>query len=372
MKISVLADNFKKALSTANRAVASKSTLPVLSNVLLQTKDGALQVSATNLDAYITTPCGAKVEDEGAVTLPAKLLSDWVAGVPNDVIEMTLDDKSLSMALVCGKYRTTIHGIEADEFPVTPAITTEQLALFTPDELKTAIAQSVIAAADNNNRPALAGVSLQFSASMASATFSAADGHRLASKRVDTDGIAHDADLLVPASAMSALSALIGESNIAVSISDNAGLALFDCDGVQFTTRLIDAKFPDWRRIVPDTFTTRVILETTDLQRALKLSALVFPSGEKVSKIVKLTVSDGLLTIKTTYAEVATNETVLECSTTGDPLVFTVNIHYLIDAVASCKSPQVALELQTAKHPCVVKPIGADNYTHIVLPMVTR
>lgn len=372
MRLSLLQSNFKTALSTVNRAVAGKSTLPVLSNVLLQTHEGALRVSATNLDTHIGTTCGAKVQDEGAITLPAKLLLDWVSGVPNDVIEMALDSDNMTVALVCGKYKATMHGIDADYFPTAPAITSEPLATFAPDELRTAIAQTAYAAAVDNSRPVLAGVFLRFDVDKASATFAAADGFRLATRRVDLASFPQDAELLMPATALAALSGLIGENNVAVSISDNSGMALFDLDGTTFTTRLIDGKFPDFQRIIPAQSTGRAILETADLQRALKLAALAVASRSKETQIVKLAFDTSGVVVTAITPEIGNSETTLECPFSGDAVTISLNVHYLMDAIAACKTPQIAIELQAANHPAVVKPVGTDNYTAIVMPMTAR
>jgi DNA polymerase III subunit beta len=372
MRVTVLGENLKRALSTTNRAVAGKSTLPVLSNVLLQTHEGALKLSATNLETYISTSCGAKVADEGAITLPAKLLSDWVAGVPNDTIEMTLDEQNMTVALVCGKYKATMHGIEAGEFPTAPAITSAPLATFAPDELRVAIAQTALAAKTDSTGGALVGVNIQFNTNKASATFAAADGFRLGTRRIDLNNIPLDAEMLIPATALIALSGLIGENNIDVSVSDNNGQALFDLDGTQFTTRLLDGKFPDFQRIIPAQCTGRAILETADLLRALKLASAVLASQSKETQTVKLAFASNEVAITAIAPEIANNDTVLECAFSGVDVSILLNVHYLMDMVSACKAPQVAIELQTSNHPAVIKPVGTDNYLAIVMPLNKR
>ncbi|HRC77549.1 MAG TPA: DNA polymerase III subunit beta, partial [Kouleothrix sp.] len=159
MKLSCLQENLKRGLAIVGHAVAGKSTLPVLSNILLASDDGRLKLAATNLEIGITCWIGAKIEDEGAVTVPAKLLSDVVSGLPNDKISLVLDQRTQTVGLKCARYEASIKGIEADEFPVIPTISdAEPTASFPPALLREAIDQVAFAAASDDTRPVLAGV----------------------------------------------------------------------------------------------------------------------------------------------------------------------------------------------------------------------
>jgi DNA polymerase-3 subunit beta len=377
MKLSCLQENLKRALAIAGHAVSGKSTLPVLSNVLLATDDGRLKIASTNLEIGITVWIGAKIEEEGAITIPAKLLSDVVSGLPNDKITLALDSRTQTVHLTCARYEASIKGIEADEFPIIPTIADRQpTASFPPDLLRETVDQVAFAAATDDTRPVLAGVLMRLKGK--SATFAAADGFRLALRTVELpEPVAEPIEVIVPARALLELARIIGdaEGNVEVTVTPSGGQVLFHTESTDLVSRLIEGRYPDIERIIPSAFATRTVLDTQELTKAVKLASFFAAAS---SNIVRLTIesggdlSPGKLTISANAAEVGDNKGVLDGMVHGEGGQIALNVKFVGEALNAIKTPQIALETQTPQNPGVFKPVGADGYIHIVMPMTVR
>jgi DNA polymerase-3 subunit beta len=377
MKLSCLQENLKRGLAIVGHAVAGKSTLPVLSNILLASDDGRLKLAATNLEIGITCWIGAKIEEEGAVTIPAKLLSDVVSGLPNDKIMLELDSRTQTVGLRCARYEATIKGIEADEFPVIPTISEARpTAAFPPDLLREAIDQVAFAAATDDTRPVLAGVLMRLKGK--TATFAAADGFRLALRTIELpEPVAEPHEEIIPARALLELGRIIGdaEGNVEITVTPTGGQVLFHTESTDLVSRLIEGRYPDIERIIPSSHATRTVLETQELAKAVKLASFFATAS---SNIVRLTfesggeLSPGKLTISANAAEVGDNKGVLDGMVHGDGGQIALNVKFLSEALNAIKTPQIAIETQTAQNPGVFKPVGAEGYLHIVMPMTVR
>ncbi|MFL5806346.1 MAG: DNA polymerase III subunit beta [Roseiflexaceae bacterium] len=377
MKLSCLQENLKRGLAIVGHAVAGKSTLPVLSNILIATDEGRLKLAATNLEVGITCWIGAKIDEEGAITVPAKLLSDVVGGLPNDKIVLELDARTQTLNLTCARFEANIKGIEADEFPVIPTIADrEPTATFPPELLRETVDQVAFAAAPDDTRPVLAGVLMRLKGT--TATFAAADGFRLSVRTIELPEPAQQPqDVIVPARALLELARIIGdvEGNVEVTITPSGGQVLFHTESMDLVSRLIDGKFPDFERIIPAQSATRTVLDTQELAKAVRLASYFATAS---ANIVKLTIepggelSPGKLTISSNAAEVGNNKGALDGMIHGEGGQLALNVRFLAEAVGAIKTPQIAIETQTAQHPGVFRPVGADGYIHIVMPMTAR
>jgi DNA polymerase-3 subunit beta len=377
MKLSCLQENLKRGLSIVGHAVAGKTTLPVLSNILLSTDQGRLKLAATNLEIGITNWIGAKIEEEGAITVPAKLLADVISGLPNDRIDLTLDERSQTLHVQCARFEANIKGIEADEFPTIPTVTDRTLTVaFPTDLLREAIDQVAFAASGDDTRPVLAGVLLRLRGTVA--TLAAADGFRLSVRSVTLpEPVAQPLDVIVPARALQELSRSVNgvEGTVGVTVTPSGGQILFHTDTIDLVSRLIDGKFPDFERIIPSTHATRSVLDTAELAKAVKLASYFATAS---ANIVKLTIepggdlNPGRLTISANAAEVGDNKSALDGLIHGDGGQIALNVKFLADALNAVKAPQIALEMQSAQSPGVIKPVGADGFVHIIMPMTVR
>ncbi len=376
MKLTCLQENLKRGLATVNHAVAAKSTLPVLSNVLLATDGGRLKLAATNLEIGITCWIGAQIEEEGAITIPARLLSDVVGGLPNDKVTLTLDARTQSINLTCARFSSNIKGIEADEFPPIPTVAEREPVISLPsDLLREAIDQVAFAAAGDESRPVLSGVLIRLRDS--EAIFAAADGFRLARRTVALpEPVTTPQELIVPARALSELARIIGDADhVALSVTSGGNQVLFHTDSIDLVSRLIDGKFPDFERIIPSEYTTRTVLDTQELTKAVKLASFFAIASQNIVKITLESggeLGPGKLVISTNAAEVGDNTGELDGMVHGEGGQIALNVKYLAEALNAIKTAQVAIETQTPQNPGVFVPIGQDGYVHIIMPMTIR
>ncbi len=378
MKVSCLQENLAKGLSIVGRAVAARSTLPVLGNILLATENGRLKLAATNLDIGITHWIGAKVETEGAITVPARQLTDYVNSLPPDKIDIELNTRTQTLHLKCARYDANIKGVDASEFPIIPTIGSPESGAVNkitiePDVLREMIEQTTVAAATDDSRPVLTGIFARFDKN--GVTFAAADGFRLS---IRTAGLAsavqNPVTVVIPAKALSEVSRIIGdqEEPVELAITENRSQVMFHLVSTDVVSQLIDGNFPDVNQIVPKSFVTRTVMNTNELQGAVK-AASVF--AREASNIVRLNISPtndmgaGKVVIAATSAETGDNVGEIDAQVSGDPIEIAFNARFMIDVLNVLHAPQVLLETSNAASPGVLKPVGRDDFTHIIMPM---
>jgi len=390
VRLSILQENLSKGLSIVGRAVSSRSTLPVLGNILLSTDENRLKLAATNLEIGVSCWLGAQVEDDGAITLPARLLTDWVNSMPPGKIELEMILRSMSMNLKCARFESNIKGIDASEFPLIPTADGEDTLGLPPATLRKIIDQVVFAAADakDTSRPSLTGVLTQFEGNHL--TLVATDGYRLSVRRTMLPAaVSRDLSVIVPARSLAEVSRISGESNpdkpITLSVAVERNQILFRMMGkgedergafhqVDLVSQLIDAKFPNFDAIIPKGFNTRAILDTAAFLRALKVSSLFArdASDRVMLQIMPGTdVDPGQIVIKATSAETGDNISEIDALVEGDELEMAFNARYLIDVLSVIDTPQVVLETTRSDRPGVFRPVGTgpEEFTHVIMPM---
>ncbi|HEX6291776.1 MAG TPA: DNA polymerase III subunit beta [Herpetosiphonaceae bacterium] len=377
MKVSCLQENLKRGLSIVSHAVASKSTLPVLSNILLTTEGGRLRLQATNLEVGITCWIGAKVEDEGAVTIPAKLLSDFVGNLPNDAVNLALDERTQTVNLRCARSEANIKGIEADEFPSIPTVDADEPTVsIMPDVLRKAIDQVAFAAATDDTRPVLAGVLLKLQGN--TITMSATDGFRLSVKTIDLpEPVRVSQEVIVPARALIELGRIVGDSDspVDITITPNGSQILFHTENVDLVSRLIDGKFPDYQRIIPKQYATRAVMDRGTFLQAARQASVFATSSANIAKLTLEAGAEwgpGRMTLSANAAEVGDNKTELEGQITGEGGQIALNVKFLQEALNAIDTPQVGFEMQTQAAPGVFRPVGDESLLIIVMPMTVR
>ncbi len=381
MRLSCLQENLKRGLAMVNHAISPRSPLPILANVLLATDSGRLRLAATDLESGITCWVGAKVDEEGAVTIPAKLFNDVVNNLPNDRVTLTLDARTQTVLVECGRYKTNIKGIDAEEFPPIPNATEEE-PTFTvaPDQLQHAIQQVAFAAASDESRPVLTGVLMRLRDNHV--TMAAADGYRLAIRTLNLPtGAINPApaltEFIVPARALADLARILSDDGgeVAVTVTSGGRQVMFHTDLVNVVLRLLDGKFPDFERIIPTVYTTRAMLDTAEFLKAVKLAALFATSSQNIVKLSFEPGDDlgpGKLVISANATEVGDNQGELDGIVHGEVSQIAMNVRFLSEALTAIKVAQVAVEMQGPQSPGVFKPVGQDSYVHIIMPMTIR
>jgi DNA polymerase-3 subunit beta len=376
MKLTCLPESLNAGLATVGRVVAPRSTLPVLGNVLLATEGGQLKLAATNLELTVVCWVGAKVEEEGAITLPARLLQDYVgllsAGEP-----LELDLKAKKAHLSCGRFEANISGIDAEEFPAIPSVSGGISMKIPAPRLKEAINQVVFAAAPDDSRPVLAGVLMTVAGGKL--TLAAADGFRLAVRKVDLgDAEIPDLSMIVPAKALTEVARGLpsdDEVEVEIAVTADPSQVLFRHQLAEVISRLIEGQFPDFQRIIPRDAKTRVTLQTADFLRATK-AAQVFARDN--SMIVRLNLvpaeggdeAVGHVTVAATSAEMGDNSGDVDASVEGEAMQVAFNGRYLRDALEALDAQQAFLEVTGPASPGLIRPAsGPNGYIQVIMPM---
>ncbi len=365
-------ENLSKCLGIVGRAVATRSTLPVTNNVLLATEDSRLRLSATNLEIAISCWVGAMVEDNGAITVPARLLAEFVNSLAPGKIEMALAEHTLE--LKCARFEARIGGIDADDFPPIPKISGGVSYQIEPDALRLAINQVVIATASEDTRPVLTGVSAEFEED--TLTLAAADGFRLAVHKAPLLTPAKEkVEVIIPGRSLSELNRLLADQKepVEIAVGGNKSQVLFRMRDVELVSQLIQGTFPNYRQLIPASYTTRAVIATPDFLRATRTAAIFARDG---SGIVRLQISPddggGRISVSARSEQIGDNIGEIDAKVEGDAAKIAFNGKYLTDVLGVIHEGEIALETTTPSSPGVVRPIGADNYLHIIMPMFVQ
>src|SRR5204862_3749713 len=253
MKLECLQENLAEGLSVVGRVVPNKSTLPVLSNVLLTTRDGEPQLTVNNHELSVAHRVPAAIAREGEITLPSRLLSDYVALLDHgQKVELELNPKTHKVHLACGRYEANVAGIDAEDFPPIPAVSGGPSFSIPAGLLKEAINEVVFAAAPDDTRPVLAGVLLKMGGG--SLTLAAADGFRLAVRTVEMPEAGPDLQMIVPARTLNEVGRLLSDAEdeqVSINTTANGNQVYFAFGKTEITSRLIEGQFPDYQRIIP-------------------------------------------------------------------------------------------------------------------------
>jgi len=372
MKVSVSQQQLAQGLGIVSRAVSPRSTLPVLSNVLLATDEGRLRLSATNLELGITCWIGAQIQEEGSLTVPARLLADLVSTLPNDTVHLSVNLATCSLSVHCGSSSTDIKGIDAQEFPPMPATDVSEGVRVKVSDFKEMIQQVAFAASTEEARPVLQGV--QTTVSGSEIVMAATDGFRISVRRVALEEpVRKPLNMIIPARALNELAriAVDGESMVSMINPAGRGQVVFRLDSIELVSQLIDGNFPDYRVIMPRSFKSHTILSTAALLKACRQAEIIARNGNNVVRLNLQPMSDrpAQVEVSAQSEETGTNETVIDATIDGPGLVIAFNVRYLREVLEVVKTPNLVLETNDHKSPARVQPVGDENFQHVIMPM---
>jgi DNA polymerase III subunit beta len=372
MRISCMQESLAKGLAIVGRAVATRSTLPILSNIMLASDNGRLKLSATNLEIGINCWIGAKVDQDGAITLPAKILTDLVNSLPPERIDLQLVVRTNTLNLKCGRLEANIKGNDAQEFPLILVPDDEKPFLLKANVLHQMIDQVAFAAAQDESRPVLTGVLADISTE--ALTLAAADGYRLSVRKEAVVGVERETNVVIPAKALQELRRinLADDASVSMLVSKNRNQVFFHLDDVDLVSQLVEGAFPDYRQIIPTSFNTKTTLTTIDFLNAVRM-AYIF--ARDASNMVRLQVIpggvnvSGKLVVTATSPEHGDNISELEATIEGSPIEIAFNARYLIDILSVINSPQVTLTTRDPASSGVFRTVGGSDLVHVVMPM---
>ncbi|MBI3485834.1 DNA polymerase III subunit beta [Candidatus Daviesbacteria bacterium] len=368
MKVLILQQDLLPALQAVSRSVGVRSTLPVLANVLLQTENGKLKISATNLEVGVIKQLNAKVDEIGEVSVPAKTLLEIVSSLP--VSELTLSSSTDQLKISTPSFKASLNGIPASEFPAIP-LASDQAIFLEASVLKNTLPQLTFAAAIDEGRPVLTGILTEIKDGMLELV--ATDGFRLAHKKT-TLASKDSFKALIPRKTFEEIVRLIDEElskdtqdeKIQIATSENQNQIIFKIGQTQLSSRLIEGQFPSWEKIVPTQSVARVVLDRSSFQKSVKLASVFAKDG---ASIIKLQTGENSLKLISEAKELGNQETDVEAQVEGQALTIAFNSKFLFDALSACSSSQIVIEFSGELSPALLKPVGEEGLEYVIMPV---
>lgn len=366
MKLFCTQKDLDYALNIVNKAISPNNTLPVLNNILIKAEGKKLYFSATNLEIAINCSIDADVRGEGAITVPAKLITNYVSLLTDEKVELSVTE-GVSLSINSSSSHTKIKCISADEFPLIPKIEKEQEFVLNIDDFYQAVTETVFAASLNTSRPVLSGVFV--SVKDGNLKLVATDSYRLAEKKIKLGGKVNDEfSCIVPARTMSELAKVINKADdkeVKVVVSKNQ--ILFSVEGIELISRLIEGKFPDYEKIIPREKKTSFEVLVEDLSLVLKRVSLF--ARENNNSVKLSATNDGKLTVSSEETKVGEEKAEIMIKMEGENNKISLNSQYLLDVLTYIGVDKVLFSMNDKTSPAVITPLGEADYVYIIMPL---
>ena len=365
MELTISQEKLDFALTNVSRIANTRSSLPILGNVLLRTDGSTLIIAATNLEVAAIHRLGAKVVKPGSITVPARLISEFIHNLPKEQIILT--EKNNQLHITSGGYSSTINGTIDEEFPELP-VTDEKSAVsynITTNDLKSAVNQTIIAASSDSTRPILTGVYLH---SYDGYLYSAAtDGYRLAEKRIVKTK--SDIEATIPTSTLQEVLRTLKDETQEVQILFTDTQVTYRFDDIEITSRLIDGKFPDYRQLIPVKSESSFTIKSSDFVRITKIAGLFArESGGGIT--ISTDIDKKQIAVHSIASEVGENTSEVDVVAVGESGSVSLNSRYLSDALAVLDGNEVVFEFSGKLAPCILTSETKDpDYKHIIMPL---
>lgn len=373
VKVEVLQENLQRGLSLVGRAVATRSTLPITGNVLLATDRGRLKLAATDLELSIRAWVGAKVDEEGATTVPARLLADFVATLPPAPVTLEIPERGRQLRLTCARNESSMNTMDADDFPRIASISDGTALSVESAALRKAIERVEFAAASDESRPVLTGVHMKASGDRL--TLAAADGFRLAVADIPLASPPEPFEIIVPARALRELSRLLGDAKEPVEIRVNAqrNQVQFTLTDVEMVAQLVQGTFPHYAQLIPSEWNTRVTVPVDDFRREVRGAAIFARDGSGIVRLYIHAAGEGpaRLVVSARAEEVGTYEGEIDAEVEGESSRIAFNARYLQDVLAVLQD-RVSLEMTSPSAQGVFRNPSDPTYVHVVMPMFVQ
>ncbi len=376
MKLICTQEKFKKAISSTERVVGKQITLPILENILLETEQGMLKVSATNLEIGVVLKSGAKIEKEGRITVPARLIGNFTANLPaGDTI--SLETKNSTLKIKSGEYQAQIKGLSAQEFPIIPELEGEFLFSVSSDVLKNAASKILACTATDNTRPELSGANILFYEK--EIHFAATDSFRLAEAIIPIEKeknydifISKTQSAIVPAQTLAEVLRIAGDEAQKIKVAVEESQIFFQIGGVKIVSRLINGKYPEYKHIIPQKFSTVALISREELARAVKIAS-VFTNSK--SGEVSFTIQNEKVIVESQSAEAGENKTELAAQVSGPDQKIVFNPRYILDGINSVVTSSLDLFVNSGSAPVVIRMVDEktikpnEKFTYVVMPI---
>jgi len=383
MKIICTQENFKRAILNCERVVSRQSTLPILNNILLEAEKGRLKISATNLEIGMVVKIGAKIEKEGKITIPARILGSFVNNLPGgDNLNLEISGENLKIK--SGNAKASIKGLNAADFPLIPQRKSENQLILPISDLKKAIEKTLISVANNEARPELTGINLTLKEK--EVFFAATDSFRLSEQKINILPenkneqtyrvlVEKGGNVIIPAATLTEIHRITGNlegGSIKITIEENQ--VFFENNEITLVSRLINGKYPDYQHIIPKDFKTRTVGDKNMFLSAVKMAS-IFSSGKTNEIVFKISSDEFKTIVEARSAEAGENSTEIKNDVLGPSQEAILNSRYLLDGLNSISTSQVAILINGPATPIAIKEINEqsgevlDDYVYIVMPI---
>lgn len=376
MQLTVQQEDLHRGLSAVSRAVPARSTLPITGHILLEAEGEQLRLSATDVETIVITyTIAAEVQEEGSITLPSRLLSDFVATLPHQPIELSLAGRSRQVSLSCARNEASIGGQDAEDFPPIPPVEEGVSLQLAPDVFRRAVSQVEFAAATDDSRPVLTGVHFGIDDSIL--RLAAADGFRLAVHSLEIPENSLERDAIVPARALGELVRLLTEVQDPITVTFNTAntQVLFDLGHATLVAQLIQGTFPNYEQLIPSGHTTRTEIAVSEFMRETRIASIFARDGSGIVRLVATPGQDsapGRLLVTARAEEVGNNEGEMDALVEGEEAKIAFNSRYLIEVLQVLDADRVSIETSAPSSPGVLRPVGDEQYVHVVMPMFVQ
>lgn len=364
MELTVTQENFARALSVVGRVASSRTQLPILSNILLRTDGNRLLIAATNLEIATTQYIGAKVNKPGAITVPARLISEFVSSLPKDSIEIKVINDNIHLS--CGNYKSVINGVIADDFPELPTIEEEDSVSYAinTEEFKQAVSQTIITASSDSTRPVLTGV--YWHSHEGSIYLAATDGYRLSERKlVDTKS---EVSAIIPTQTLQEVLRTITDDIDTIDILFDESQVRFRINEAEVISRLIDGNFPNYRQLIPQDSDNTAVVDKQEFVRVTKIAGL-FARESGGSVTLTTDGEKGSLSLHSITSELGENTSELEAKVNGSGQI-TLNSRYIAEALSVFDSKTIEIGFSGKLSPCILKSTDSKtNYYHVIMPL---
>ena len=372
MKLTVSQAQLSHGLGVVSRAVSPRSTLPVLNNILIATDEGRLRLSATNLELGITCWIGAQIEEEGSITIPARIFSDLIGTLPGDKVSLSLTARTQSLNIRCDASNFDIKGIDAQEFPPMPVPDLASGVELNVTDFKEIIHQVGFAASTDDARPVLQGVLMEINENQIS--MAATDGFRIAVRGAElSTAISNPVKVIIPARSLGELARIAtnGDESITMVVPPDRGQAIFHLKDAELVTQLIEGNFPDYRAIIPRNFKTKTIISTNEFLKACRQAEII---ARESNYVIRLNIQPqeggpGAVEFSTQSEEMGSGEVVVDANIEGPELLVAFNVRFMSEVLEVIGTPNTVLETNANNTPGMLSPTGDENYKHVIMPM---
>lgn len=369
MKFVCTKENIEKSLGLVSPIAGKQGNLPILQHVYITAGESGVELVTTNLEVAMTVTLRAKVDVPGSFTVPAKTLSDFIRLLPEEQITFSVEGSEL--IIKSGSSGTKVKGSPADDFPVIPPPEGDYTYTLGTGALRDGLSRVAIAVARNEMRPELSGVSCQFFSELfPGVVFAATDSYRLAESRVDVLQGKDTMSCIIPMSTVQEINrALVGEKAgeaVQIWVTDNQ--ISFRFGDVELSSRLIQGTYPDYRQIVPESFSTVATLPKSDFTQKIKAASL-FTSTSTPAVSIDVQQSSGIVTISSMSSQMGEHNASVDAEIEGDENSVLLNHRYLLDGLAQIKTDDIVFKMNSGDAPCMLTPKNTDRYFYIVMPI---